>query len=340
MSKRVFFIYILLTLNFLTAQNSSVRTVYIPIERYRANYTQKDSLGIMVKGKDTLIHITSHLRRQIPLKDVNEKRKSSNGKSYFVPMTIYKKSYKKRDSIGYILKDSDTLVMVKKLNEIPKNRVLYEPRDPSFLDIYKTVAFRFKNEGDKDSETMKYWKEPIKVYFAQNIHKDVVRSLKTFMKELETHVDSLHIQQVRSLEESNYVIFNNESYQYDTRVNKKSSCDYYIEWNNTSQITRAALRFDLLKLPSLKLRKQKLKELFFGSLGRFIMSDSFVCESYFSNCHSDTKYLTSLDIEILKYHYSYGICKGTSIRDFEEQHKFAQEMIKKNNGVNNFYFQH
>ena len=45
-----------------------------------------------------------------------------------------------------------------------------------------------------------------------------------------------------------------------------------------------------------------------------------------------------IDLEILKYHYSYGICKGTNIDTFEKNHKDAKEALK--NGNTKMHFVH
>jgi hypothetical protein len=46
-------------------------------------------------------------------------------------------------------------------------------------------------------------------------------------------------------------------------------------------------------------------------------------------------YDAKLDFEIIKYHYSYGICKFTDLETFEENHTHAKEAIK--NGGKMFF---
>jgi len=86
-----------------------------------------------------------------------------------------------------------------------------------------------------------------------------------------------------------------------------------------------------------KLRLEKLKTFFFQSLGYFNLIDDFSCDSYFSNCYSKNKKVTKLDIKLLKYHYSYGICKGTNLSTFENQHKKAKENMKKKHSKISFF---
>jgi hypothetical protein len=58
---------------------------------------------------------------------------------------------------------------------------------------------------------------------------------------------------------------------------------------------------------------------FIRSLGYFYAQPNYLdCTSYFSSCPSDKK-IWKKDLEILKYHYSYGICKGTDLIVFEKK---------------------
>ena len=79
-----------------------------------------------------------------------------------------------------------------------------------------------------------------------------------------------------------------------------------------------------------------MKSYFFKSLGYFKLSNKYKCESYFSNCFSNNKNITNFDLSLLKYHYSYGICKGTSLKTFNEQHKRAKQQLKKYNHTISF----
>lgn len=327
-----------------SAQNKSEkkRSIFVLKKVYEDKYQKKDSLGIMVRGKDTLIQITTN-KPWPKARALKEKPDNSNQYSntdFFVPIAIFKSNYKKTDSIGFIMSKNDTLIMVKRFKPKSNNRVKYELRDSTFLSYYTKVAFKYKSKDCTDTQTMKYWKKPIKIFFAKNVHNTVVKSFMNFVKDIDKNIDSLSITRVKKLEESNYVIFNNESYQYDTRINQKKAADYYIEWNGKSQITRGALRYDLNKLLSLKLRVQRIKELFIGSLGWFLTSNSLECDSFFANCYSDRKHMTTLDWQLLKYHYSYGICKGTTLKEFEKQHRESKKLIEENGGIINVYFTH
>ena len=58
-----------------------------------------------------------------------------------------------------------------------------------------------------------------------------------------------------------------------------------------------------------------LKYYFFLSLGYFSNSNQVEPKAYLSTSRKIRK-LTPIDLELLKYHYSYGICKGTDLATF------------------------
>jgi hypothetical protein len=64
----------------------------------------------------------------------------------------------------------------------------------------------------------------------------------------------------------------------------------------------------------------------------------FDCTSYFSSCSSDKKKIKKNDLKILKYHYSYRICKGTDLIVFEKNHQDAKETLE--NGNSKIEFMH
>ncbi|WP_304133266.1 hypothetical protein [Mesonia mobilis] len=72
-----------------------------------------------------------------------------------------------------------------------------------------------------------------------------------------------------------------------------------------------------------------LKYHFFHSLGYFGNSDKIEPKAYLSSSKKIRK-LTKIDLELLKYHYSYGICKGIGLKAFEEQHRRNKANLKKN----------
>lgn len=63
----------------------------------------------------------------------------------------------------------------------------------------------------------------------------------------------------------------------------------------------------------------------------FTLQDDFYCTSYFSNCFNNDKILNDFDLKLIKYHYSYGICKGTDLKTFTIQHENAKSILKKYN---------
>ncbi|WP_143185600.1 hypothetical protein [Winogradskyella jejuensis] len=256
----------------------------------------------------------------------------------FVPHSYYKEYYTKTDSLGYKIKDKDTLIHVSSFIKPKGVGVPYEFKDDTFLEVYKPIAFQSTEKKNSDSEPMKYWKEEIKIYFTPNISKRVKKEFLRFTKTIDKNVDSLKVRNVKNIENANYIIYTNNDFEYEENLKSMSSGGYYINWNRKNQIIKGHIKLNTKNLFSDLVQIQKAKELFILSLGWFKPSNTLDCTSYFSNCFSDKKVMSSLDWEILKYHYSYGICKGTKISQFEEQHKRGKKSMK--NPHNKFVIYH
>ncbi|WP_439152423.1 hypothetical protein [Winogradskyella sp.] len=249
-------------------------------------------------------------------------------KRFYVPKEHFKDKYQAKDSLGFRVFDGDTLIRVSNYVAPKGVAVEYEYKDSTFLELYKKLAFRTIHKDSANTKPMKYWKQPIKIFFSKSVSKNVKKEILRFTETIDNAVDSLSIMSVKKLEDSNYIIYHDSDYHYDNNLKNYKNSSYWLYWNNKNQITQSNIRILKSKIFSDKLEIQKIKELFFGSLGWFTLSNELDCESYFANCYSDNKRLTILDIELLKYHYSYGICKGTRLKTFEEQHKACKDRLK------------
>lgn len=256
-------------------------------------------------------------------------------RTYF-PLQEYVKlgnTLTKQDSLNFRFKDEDTLVLVPGnfLETLYADKVWveYEPRDSLFLEIYKDVVYGKPGSNTRDSEIMKYWKDEIKIYFDPSVPYPHQNYLMGFAKKIISGIDSLNISKVNTLEESNYHIYyltEEHKIDHDPRI-KNDLGGYYVNWKN-HQIYKASLKINLKHATRDDYQLQLLTHYFIGSLGYFKSSDRLECESYLSSC-SHFRRLTSMDLEILKYHYSYGICKGVNLERFEEMHSNMQSKLLK-----------
>ncbi|WP_412561016.1 hypothetical protein [Winogradskyella sp. MIT101101] len=250
-------------------------------------------------------------------------------KRYLVPKDHFKEKYKPSDSLGFIIKNGDTLIRVDRFISPKGVAVPYEYKDSTFLELYKKIAFQPIHKDSSNTKPMKYWKDDIRIYFSENMSKSVIRDVMEFAQKIDEEVDSLKISKVKKIEDSNYVIYYDTDYEYLNEIKNKKKSDYWISWNGKNQIERGYLRIVKSRMFSEKLTIQKIRELFFGTLGWFYLQDDLDCDNYVANCYSDSKHLTAIDLEILRYHYSYGICKGTSLKTFEAQHRQCKENLRK-----------
>ncbi len=244
------------------------------------------------------------------------------------------------DSIGFKIFNNDTLVIVSGYKE-KGVKVEYEEKDSIFLERYKHLVYnsKYQKKEERLKPTMKTWKEEIKVYFDKSINENNRRDLNKFFRFIDKEVDSLHISVVKDKEKSNYFIYD-ENNTTDVNLHRTihAKDGYYLLWNKKQNIYSCSLKINGKNLNEEQVLNN-LKINFIRSLGYFYLEvDNSDCSSYFASCKSDKKEFGMKDLEILKYHYSYGICKGTHIETFEKNHKDAKESLKKGN--TKIYFIH
>ncbi|MDI5889153.1 hypothetical protein [Flavobacterium yafengii] len=255
--------------------------------------------------------------------------------------SLKKSGNKVIDSIGFNIIKNDTLIMIIGYKE-KGVKVLYEEKDSIFLERYKQLVFnkKYQNKEERLKPTMKIWKDEVKIYFDKSVSKYNSKKLSEFIHYLDKEIDSLKITVVKDKDKSNYFIYSisdTNEVNLDARI--RGNDGYYLLWNNKQNIYNCSLKINEKKNLNEEQILTYLKINFIRSLGYFYQElGNSDCNSYFSICKSDKKEFGKKDLEILKYHYSYGICKGSNIETFEKNHKDAKEALKKGN--TKFYFLH
>lgn len=263
--------------------------------------------------------------------------KSQKNTRTFVPLGHSKlkgKILTKEDSLNFKIWGNDTLVLIQeglRKTQEDKNRIRveYEPKDSTFLAIYKQVVFGTESQGSDASETMKLWKEDVKVLFDSTVPPAHRNELMRFASEISSGIDSLNIYETHSRKEANYFIFykgSEEEFDHEPRITGNHG-GYYINWNKKQQINRAVLKLNTFFVNTQLHQVKILKYYFLKSLGRFYTSSVLPCESYFSRCAAN-RVFTPMDQEILAYHYSYGNPKGVDLKAFEELHQNMKEQLE------------
>ncbi|MFT5847975.1 hypothetical protein [Psychroserpens sp.] len=245
----------------------------------------------------------------------------------------YKTTLTKKDSLNFMFRDKDTLVLITKDMQAAGSFVDYVHKDSTFLSYYKKVAFNHKNDSLDHATTMKYWKNDIKLFFAKSVSRKEKKSILKFTENISNKVDSLNIYEAKNHADSNYVIYSSNDYEYEKNLKNIKNADFWIYWNNDNQLNKGFIKINKKKYSRQSLRIEKIKILLFQSLGYFKLSDEFDCNSYLSNCYSESKQITDFDYELLQYHYCYGICKGNSLRTFEAKHEEVQKILSKSDDL-------
>ena len=247
--------------------------------------------------------------------------------------TIYSMKTVNLDSVEHKFYQGDTLILYNPKPDPNKVLVPFDFRDSTFLDYYVPIAFRASGEKDSLNNSMKYWHEDIKVYFSTNIHKKVQKEFSQFTQFISTNVDSLDIRVVKKLEESNFIVYTSDDYNYESKLADNSNSDYYIYWNAQNQIHKGAIKLHSEDAFNNNLKIAQLKVLFLQTLGHFKLDKRLNCKHYFSNCYDPNKEFTQLDLELLQYHYSYGICKGITLKSFRSFHSESNRIRKQGDQI-------
>lgn len=266
----------------------------------------------------------------------SQKIERKTRKRVYLKISDYKKKYPNKPiefvKGNYQIFENDTLILID--NEEFSNRISvpYEVKDSTFLEIYKDVVYmKYIKPQAKFKTKMKLWKDEIKIFFPKKTDKKIKKSLIKFSKTLSKEVDSLKISVVKNIEDSNYIIYqldDKNNFKYEPKI-KDSIIGYYTYWNNKGELNNCRLQIDLRKYKSLDKAIELAKNYFFRSLGYFSSTRLLDKEALLSYKYASNKKITEIDLEILKYHYSYGICKFTDLKTFEENHKRAKATLKK-----------
>lgn len=237
----------------------------------------------------------------------------------------------KQDSLNWVFYNNDTLVPVQGFPSDEANavRVPYEPRDEAFLRKYKKVVFGHTEELQEKS-TIKIWKEEIRLFFDPSVPGEHKEELLKFSEKVSSGVDSLRITEVQERAKSNFLVFyrnSEEDFDQEQRISNNSNSGYYVSWNRKQQINRGVLKINAYKISHRKDQLDLLKYHFFKALGYFYFSPEIPCKGYLSGCRVKRKLIPE-DLEILKYHYSYGMCKGINLNSFEEIHRNSKASLR------------
>lgn len=238
----------------------------------------------------------------------------------------------KQDSLNLVVINGDTLVPVEKFASEAANKVKfpYEPREDEFLSIYKQAVFG-TTEEQQEKSTIKIWKDGIRLFFDPSVPEAHKQELLQFAEKVSSGIDSLQISEVKERANSNFLVFyrySEEDFDQEERISNKNLTSYYLSWNGKQQITRGVIKVNAYQIPQEWYQLDLLKFHFFKTLGYFYSSTEIPCKSYLSAC-AVKRTLTKEDLEILKYHYSYGMCKGIDVENFDKIHNDYKATLEK-----------
>ncbi len=276
-----------------------------------------------------LICVSNNVCAQIP---------TGNDKDYYMSLKTFRGKVSDTISLEHLryrIIKGDTVIPYKRSfgkDSLDLNKVKYILKDTTFLDIYKSIAYR---SVDKNEPRHRFWSDDIIIYFGESVSNYYQRKMRKFIRNNLMNIKHLNIKTTHKLENSNFVIYFDGDFEYEGRLkgNYKKRMNYHTYWTG-SDIDKVTLKL----IPKFYSGKDAiLADLLRGfviNLGYFNKSSELGCDSVFSNCYELVEDLNVIDKEILTYHYSRGFCVGMDLKSFEEQDASAREFYKYNEDSN------
>lgn len=346
--KRLVTLFLILIISSANAQKEiNSKNQYMSIKMYRdmfnKNPSEKELQDIRFAHGDTLILVEdiSKYSEEIAI----YQSKFSKDAGIFVNIKSYRKLYNKDltslDSSNFKIRGTDTLIRVNELGHF-KNKISipYEPIDSTFLEIYKDVVYGkySKDTLKQKKQYMRLWKEPIKIYFSKSVDEEYKNTIEKLALKITNEIDSLKISIVSNLEDSNYIVYQideNNNYRYSKNLHNNEYISFWNYWKNNT-IYDTKLEINTTRFKNKRINSNYVIQNFIKSLGHFHSTSMLSCENVLSECNNGNKKFTKNDFKILKYHYSYGICKFTDLKTFEENHRKAREIFRETGRHLNF----
>ena len=262
--------------------------------------------------------------------------KEKGDKMQYIKIQDLRKSgrvFTAKDSLNFKFVQGDTLVLLDEtfpeFFQEEGVKVPYEPRDKKFLEVYRQVVFDTEKVPEGKG-TIKIWKNGIRLFFDSSVPNKHKREFLNFTRKISEGIDSLQISEVKSRAQSNYLIFyknSEDDFDQEPKITAENG-DYYVNWDSRQRFTRGVIKINAYKLENKSFQLDLLKYHFFKSLGHFKSSKELPCKSFLSACRV-VRELSPEDLELLKYHYSFGICKGIDLERFDNIHEDFQATLEK-----------
>ncbi|MCF6280405.1 MAG: DUF2927 domain-containing protein [Flavobacteriaceae bacterium] len=220
-----------------------------------------------------------------------------------------------------VLENKDTLILAKRY--IPK---FVYPTLPTkketryFKTMYPYIAFgSYTKYESKKNEPLRQWNVPIKVFIDKSFRESDRIKIKKYIVSLSNlEIPNLKISIVRNKSDSNYHITTTnkkieilnekklEQYSDEQVENRfKDNANYYISSDNNYKSSSCILKVNLDTFEEKNDVIKKIKQLFFGSFGRFYPLTYRPKESLLYTKYVNNDTISAFDINVLKTHYNY-----------------------------------
>ncbi|WP_178985520.1 hypothetical protein [Winogradskyella helgolandensis] len=245
-----------------------------------------------------------------------------NTKKSFVSITSLNQEDKLKIK-DYFITDNDTLVSLG--NELTNAELKMFCKcytNDSLVNKYREAVFRMAMDNGKYRKSNQ-WNSDINIFIDKSIPRKVRKKFTEFYKPL-TSINNLNLNFVSQVSEANYIIKESETLieNFESNITKYgenhplSKGEYKVITDKNHKFYGATLTVSIRELEDKTLIVPKLKQLFFLSLGQFIINKTFPDTSLVSTLYNNSKIISEADLNLLNMHYFKIFDKEFTVKEF------------------------
>lgn len=204
--------------------------------------------------------------------------------------------------------------------------------DEKFYNYYRWVVLRYAND-----RYLHQWTVPIKIYMGEEFPKSIAEKFKAFYSQIEG-IKNLNISFVNKIKNANYHIklteadinAYDENFEFDSDAERKNfiytGCTYKLNTDKNFKFYGGTLTMNSKRLQNENRALNQLKQLFFLSLGNFILTTSSRSEnSLINKNYIPQDSISELDLKLLRIHYHILYEQPVNKRTFSQLMKFRKD---------------
>jgi hypothetical protein len=240
-----------------------------------------------------------------------------------------------------ILKTKDTTLYIKNTDKtdltfLCKNNY----KEEKIFSTYNYSVFQYSRKVKNKFLYINQWNTHIIVFFDKEISKNLIKRFKLYFNQLK-NIKNLKISYTKDIENANYYFkVTNEKvsgfgkkYKFKKGFKKDIhpfyNMTYKLLTDKNNKFYSCITQINRQELQNNTLAFKKIKQLFYLSLGNFVIKKYGIDYSLISLKYSDEETISEHDLDFLKIHYGKIYEQKVDLKTFEKLKKIANENCPK-----------